>query len=47
MQMPHIYAGFSSAACPTLHRIALAVVSKWCQKFVDYTSQVPLRSTGK
>ncbi len=33
--------------CPALHRIALPVVSEWCQKFVHYTSPVPLRSTGK
>jgi hypothetical protein len=30
-----------------LHRIALAVVSKWYQKFVDYTSQVPLYSASE
>jgi hypothetical protein len=27
LQMPHIYAAFSSPACPVLHRIALPVVS--------------------
>jgi hypothetical protein len=45
LQIPHIYAVFSSLACPVLHRIAFPVVSEWCQMFVDYTSLVPLRST--
>jgi hypothetical protein len=31
LQMPHIYAVFFSGACPRLHRIALPVVSEWCQ----------------
>ena len=29
--MPYIQATFSSPACPVLHRIALPVVSEWCQ----------------
>jgi len=29
---PFIQVGFSSFACPVLHRIALAVVSGWCQR---------------
>jgi hypothetical protein len=32
LQMAHIKARFSSPACWVLHRIALAVVSEWCQK---------------
>jgi hypothetical protein len=31
MQIPHIYAAFSSLGCPVLHCIALPVVSEWCQ----------------
>ncbi len=27
-----------------LHRIALAVVSEWCQELVDYASPVPMSS---
>ncbi len=33
MQNLHRYAGFLSLPCPVLHRIALPVVSKWCQHF--------------
>jgi hypothetical protein len=32
---------FFSLGCSVLHRIALAVVSDWYQKVVDYTSPVP------
>jgi hypothetical protein len=45
--MPHTYAGFFSLPCCVLHRIALAVVSEWCQKFVDYTSLIPVRSASE
>jgi len=31
LQIPHTQAGFSSPACYVLHRIALPVVSEWCQ----------------
>ena len=31
MQIPHIYAAFSSAVCCVLHRIAFPVVSEWYQ----------------
>ena len=37
MQNPHIQAGFFSEPCLMLHRIALAVVSEWCQKYADFT----------
>jgi hypothetical protein len=31
LQIPHIWAVFSSPVCPALHRIAFPVVSEWCQ----------------
>ena len=31
LQIPHIQAVSSSPVCPALHRIALPVVSEWCQ----------------
>jgi hypothetical protein len=34
---PPYLRNFLSLACRALHRIALAVVSKWCQKRVDFT----------
>ena len=33
--------GFSSPGCPGLHRIAVPVVSEWCQEPVDRVSPVP------
>ena len=44
LQIQHIQASFSSLLCPVLHCIAFAVVSKWCQEFMDPASLVPLRS---
>jgi hypothetical protein len=38
--MPHIYRGFLSLTCCVLHRIALPVVSKWCQESVDRMTPV-------
>jgi hypothetical protein len=32
LQIPHIYAVFSSLACCALHRIAFPVVSEWYQR---------------
>ena len=32
LQIPHIWATFSAAACCLLHRIAFAVVSEWYQE---------------
>jgi hypothetical protein len=32
--MPHSQAAFSAPGCRVLHRIALPVVSKWCQPAV-------------
>jgi hypothetical protein len=31
VRIPHFYANFSSLACRPLHRIAIPVVSEWCQ----------------
>ncbi len=41
MQIPHIKAGFPSALCWVLHRIAFPVVSEWYQEAVDYASLAP------
>jgi hypothetical protein len=38
LQNPHFYRGFLSPVCSVLHRIALPVVSEWCQKVVDSPS---------
>jgi hypothetical protein len=34
--MPHIYRGFLSLPCCVLHRIAFAVVSEWCQEYMNF-----------
>ncbi len=46
LQIPHTQAAFLSLPCPVLHRIALPVVSEWCQTYVDRASPVPLQARG-
>jgi hypothetical protein len=47
LQNPHSQAASSATACPVLHRIALPVVSEWCQKSLGYTSPGTLRPMGE
>src|SRR5215218_3305207 len=45
LQIPYLYGVFSSPACTSLHRIALAVVSVWCQRrplLFDALGSVPV-----
>jgi len=47
LQIPHFYAAFSALGCRQLHRIALPVVSVWCQMSADSASLIPLPSTSE
>src|SRR3954451_8442821 len=44
LQNPHSWAAFSAPGCPVLHGIAFPVVSEWCQKDADFTSQFVFRA---
>jgi hypothetical protein len=44
LRISHIQEVSSPPTCWVLQHVAFAVVSKWCQEFVDHASPVSLRS---